>query len=220
MIGPGAEIPGHADRGRLRAAHADRDGVINTLKAAYVLGFVSKDELDARVSQTLAARTYAELAVVVSDLPAGLAGAQSPAERASAERRAPASTIRRQVDRAMVACALLAAVALAAAIISDDAWLGLGAFGSALASLALLTLQMRVARRAGQPGGQQPGPGQLEAGVRAKAGSELESPGSIRRGQRIWRGQRGQRARGKSAWSAPPAVLRVPATLTSYRAQA
>jgi hypothetical protein len=50
--------------------------VIGMLKAAFVQGRLTKDELDARVGQTLASRTYADLAVVTADLPAGLARIQ------------------------------------------------------------------------------------------------------------------------------------------------
>ena len=72
--GPGDQ--GAADaaaRGHLRASHADREQVINVLKAAFVQGRLAKDELHARVDQTFASRTYAELAAITADLPAGLA---------------------------------------------------------------------------------------------------------------------------------------------------
>jgi len=62
----------------LRASDADREHVIDTLKAAYVYGLVTRDEFDARVSQTFAARNHAELALVTADIPAGLAAASSP----------------------------------------------------------------------------------------------------------------------------------------------
>jgi len=62
-----------AGRGRLRASHADRDRVIDTLKAAFVQGRLTKDEFDDRVGQTLTARTHAELAALTADIPAGLA---------------------------------------------------------------------------------------------------------------------------------------------------
>lgn len=65
-----------AGRGYLRASHADRDHVIDTLKAAFVQGRLTKDEFDLRVSQTLTSRTYADLATLTADLPAGLIGAQ------------------------------------------------------------------------------------------------------------------------------------------------
>jgi len=60
-----------AGRGQLRAAHADRDRVVAALQAAFVQGRLDKGELDARVGQALASRTYAELAALTADLPAG-----------------------------------------------------------------------------------------------------------------------------------------------------
>ena len=79
MAGPGDEIAaGEAGRGHLRASHADRENVIGTLQAAFVQGMLTKDELDLRVGQTLAARTYAELAALTADIPAGLTGSPPP----------------------------------------------------------------------------------------------------------------------------------------------
>jgi hypothetical protein len=79
MAGPGDEIAaGAGGRGHLRASHADREQVIGTLKAAFVQGMLAKNEFDLRVGQTLAARTYADLAAITADLPAGLAAAQPP----------------------------------------------------------------------------------------------------------------------------------------------
>jgi hypothetical protein len=73
MAGPGHEITAGAEgRGHLRASHTDREQVIGTLKAAFVQGRLVKDELDLRVGQALASRTYAELAALTADLPAGL----------------------------------------------------------------------------------------------------------------------------------------------------
>jgi hypothetical protein len=82
MGGPGNEMAaGAGDGGHLRASHADREQVIGTLRAAFVQGMLTKDELDLRVGQTLAARTYAELAALTADIPAGLTGSRPP-ERA------------------------------------------------------------------------------------------------------------------------------------------
>jgi Domain of unknown function (DUF1707) len=78
-IQPGDDTAaGTGDRGHLRASHADREQVIGTLKAAFVAGMLGKAEFDARVSQAFAARTYADLAAVTADLPAGLTAAQLP----------------------------------------------------------------------------------------------------------------------------------------------
>ena len=77
MTGPGDEITAEpAGRGRLRASHADREQVIGTLKAAFVQGRLDRDEFDLRAGQAFASRTYAELAALTADLPAGLAAGQ------------------------------------------------------------------------------------------------------------------------------------------------
>ena len=72
MAGPGDEIASRA-RGHdhLRVSHADREQVIDALKAAFVRGVLAKDELDLRVGQTFASRTYAELADGQRAEPAG-----------------------------------------------------------------------------------------------------------------------------------------------------
>jgi hypothetical protein len=82
---------GAAGRGRLRASHADREQVIGMLKAAFVQGRLTKDELDMRVGQTLASRTYADLAAVTADLPAGLARTEPVRKPARAKGRLTAS---------------------------------------------------------------------------------------------------------------------------------
>ena len=87
MPEPQDQMPAALGRGRLRACHADREQVIGVLKTAFVQGRLGKDELNARVGQALAARTYADLAALTADLPAGLAPAQPPYQRARA--RAP-----------------------------------------------------------------------------------------------------------------------------------
>jgi DUF1707 SHOCT-like domain len=79
MAGPGdntaAESRGDDD---LRASHADREQVIDTLKAAFVQGRLNEDELEARAGQVYASRTYAELAEVTVDIPIELTGARPP----------------------------------------------------------------------------------------------------------------------------------------------
>jgi Domain of unknown function (DUF1707) len=73
MTGPGDEMamptPGQG-HGHLRASRADREHVVDVLKAAFVQDRLTQDELDARVGQALAARTYADLAALTADLPA------------------------------------------------------------------------------------------------------------------------------------------------------
>ncbi len=53
------------------AAAADRERTIDVLKAAFGEGRLTKEEFDSRSGRVLAARTYADLAAIVADLPAG-----------------------------------------------------------------------------------------------------------------------------------------------------
>ena len=62
--------------GRMRASHADREQVIGALKTAFVQGRLAEDELGARADRVYTARTYAELAGVIADIPTDLNGAQ------------------------------------------------------------------------------------------------------------------------------------------------
>jgi len=72
-----------------RASHADRERVIDLLKAAFVQDRLARDEFDARVGQALASRTHAELAVVTADLPAELIEAPPRRPPARARGRLP-----------------------------------------------------------------------------------------------------------------------------------
>ncbi len=94
MAGPGDQ--GAADvagRGYLRASHADREHVIGMLKAAFVQGRLTKAELDARVGQAFASKTYGELAALTSDLPPGLITAPRPRQAARARARSPLAKV-------------------------------------------------------------------------------------------------------------------------------
>jgi len=52
------------------ASDADREQVVEILKAAFVQGRLTIDELRLRAGLALASRTYAELAVTIADIPA------------------------------------------------------------------------------------------------------------------------------------------------------
>ena len=119
--GPGAEkTPAAAGRGHLRASHAEREQVIDMLKAAFVQGRLSKDELDLRVGQVLASRTYADLAALTADLPAGLTAAPPPSparapEPGQAQPRPPMNT----AAKAGICGAIAAATLVVAAYLTD-----------------------------------------------------------------------------------------------------
>jgi hypothetical protein len=93
MAGPGNEIAaGGQDDGRLRSSRADREQVVDVLKAAFTQGRLDQDELDERVSCALASRTYADLAVLTADLPIEPGGPLLPEKaRVSAGKKAVAA---------------------------------------------------------------------------------------------------------------------------------
>lgn len=60
--------------GHLRSSAADREGVVEVLKAAFSEGRIDHEELADRVGRAYRSRTYAELAELTTDLPAGQPG--------------------------------------------------------------------------------------------------------------------------------------------------
>jgi Domain of unknown function (DUF1707) len=104
-----------AGRGRLRASHADREHVLDVLKAAFVQGLLTKDEFDMRVGQTFSWRTYAELAALTADIPAGLIGAQPLRKPARAQAPHPQNKVVNSC-----ACVTLAVLVLGAALVTRN----------------------------------------------------------------------------------------------------
>jgi Domain of unknown function (DUF1707) len=96
---------------RLTASDADRETVVDMLKAAFARGMLTKEELDLGVGQTLAARNYADLAALTADLPDRLPGTEQV-------RTAAQSLPREAVDKAV-------------------AWSAFGVIGFALLAAAL-----------------------------------------------------------------------------------
>src|SRR5262249_21312868 len=111
MPGPEDEIAAAEGRGRsdFRASRANRERVVELLKAAFVEERLTKDELDARVGQALASRTHADLAAVTRDLHAWPAAARPAAVRPATARPAstPARTLATAAQRSGV-CVLAA----------------------------------------------------------------------------------------------------------------
>ena len=69
--------------------------MIDTLKGAFAQGRLAKDEFDARISQTLVSRTYADLAAVVVGLPAaGRGSAAAPGAPAAVGQRSQVGDVR------------------------------------------------------------------------------------------------------------------------------
>jgi hypothetical protein len=96
---------------RLRASHADREQAIEALKNAFVQGQLTRDELATRAGRALAARTFAELAMLTADIPA-----------AARPTRPPDPARRRPLARKAVgagSCLIIAAVAARVAGLVD-----------------------------------------------------------------------------------------------------
>jgi uncharacterized protein DUF1707 len=79
MAGPGNEkMAALAGCGHLRASLADRERVIDVLKAAFAQGRLTSGEFGKKISQAHASRTYADLAAATAGIPVGLAEARLP----------------------------------------------------------------------------------------------------------------------------------------------
>ena len=74
---PGREV----ERSELRASHEDRDRVVELLRVSAGDGRLTAEELDERLELAMTARTYGELAKLVTDLPAAGSVASVPAPR-------------------------------------------------------------------------------------------------------------------------------------------
>jgi hypothetical protein len=86
--------------------------VIELLKVAFVQDRLTQDELDTRVGLALASRTYADLADLTADIPAGPAAAEPADEPAGAPARTLAKAARRSGICMLVAFALVGIMAL------------------------------------------------------------------------------------------------------------
>jgi Domain of unknown function (DUF1707) len=128
MTGPGDEMAA-AGPGDMRASHADRERVIDTVKAAFARGQLTAGELDARVGQALTARTYTELAAVTLSIPARSNLARPP--KAAQEPRRPQN---RLVNRGVC---MITATTLAAGV-----WVGIVAGAAAAVIVAMFMLNL------------------------------------------------------------------------------
>jgi hypothetical protein len=165
-----------AGEGPLRASHADREQVVDVLKAAFVQGRLAQDELDSRVGQALAARTYAELSALTADLPAAPAPVPAPASApqgaAPLARRSRNTAAYRavKVGAGAIAATIVAVTVVAVAVGQPEAAPVLAvaitffaaiatAFVAALIALALKVESLRQNRsRGGLPPGPASGP--------------------------------------------------------------
>ena len=149
-----------AGRGHLRASHADREHVLDTLKDAFVQGRLTKDEFDLRADRALASRTHADLAALTADLPARPPTAQ-PTPKVIRAR--PANTTVRNGARVIAATTVLTGGVWAGALVSqaDGQALGLLVWSFTFLWLGIVILVgsvMLESRRQNHSGGQLPTP--------------------------------------------------------------
>jgi hypothetical protein len=108
--GSGRWVPS-GDYARLRVADVDRERTADVLRGAYVEGRVTQDELDARLGQAYAARTYADLAALTDDLPAAHRPWPGPIQTAPghqpAVQRPPVSEVTNGLAVASLVCGLM-----------------------------------------------------------------------------------------------------------------
>ena len=211
MAGPGDEIAAAAGgRGRLRASHADREQVIEVLKAAFVQGRLDRDEFDLRVGRALASRTYADLTALTADItPAWLTRARplGPARKAANKKKKAVAAL---------ACTTLAYPGLMAALppIPDGSPFAVPVLVimfvllGALATGWLLLLHAWLDKRAGRqsahglppakavrPPGAWRRPTRPDSSRRSIAirGNQVPGPTGVRASGRGWRTVRSQR---------------------------
>jgi hypothetical protein len=149
--------PASLPASRVRASDADREHVIGVLREAFAEGRLTAEEHSARVGQAYAARTYAELATVSADLPAG-PSAHRPAPLSSSPGTgvAPATDLRTNpLAMAALVCSVIPGLPQLAAIVLGIAALrqvrrtgergaALAAAGLVIATLGLLLAMLLV----------------------------------------------------------------------------
>jgi hypothetical protein len=141
----------------VRASDADRERAIGLLREAFAEGRLTAEEHSARVGQAYSARTYAELAAVSADLPAG-PSASPPAPRSSSPASGVAPAAHRRMNSLAVAalvCSVIPGLPQLAAIIlgiqalrqirrTGEGGTALAAAGLAIATLALMLTVLLV----------------------------------------------------------------------------
>lgn len=102
----------------IRASDSDRERAIDALSAAFAEGRLTRDEHGMRVERAYGARTYAELAAVSADLPAGPLGTLPPHGLGALAANFPAARQRTNpLAVASMVCGLIPGIPQIAAII-------------------------------------------------------------------------------------------------------
>ena len=144
-LGPDDAADGY---GHVRASAADRERAIDVLKAAFAEGRLTREEHEARVDRAYRSRTYADLAALTADLPAGPLGTLSSQAVAAPAAYLPAAESGRTNPLAIasLACGLipLLPATLAAIILGIKARRQIRRTGERGAALATTGLALGV----------------------------------------------------------------------------
>jgi len=138
--------------------------VVEVLKDAFVQGRLNKGELDARVGQAFASRTYAELASLTADIPT----ASPERQPARAQNPAPRSQAARDVIIGLVAGLILAVVIVFGGLLKY------GAFGVLAIPIVAVVPLVLIANAAEQRHSRRQLPPRPRQGAQA---SEVQPPG-------------------------------------------
>ena len=181
MTGSGDEIAAAAGgQGRLRASHADREQVIDTLKTAFAEGRLDKNGLDTLAGQAFTSRTYAELAALTADIPAGPAAAPPPPRKPARAQAGP--SVRTSIKMgagAIAVAAMLEALSLGATwpqiAVAIVAALVFGVIVAGVVALPIAGVLKLESRHRNRSGGQLPPPSRSAPGA---GGQALGDPAS------------------------------------------
>jgi len=133
----------HFPPGHLRVSDADRDRALAELSEHFQAGRLTSEEFDERSGRALQARTGAELAGLLADLPRS-----GPPAPPVADSRLPARGLRAPVAVVMAVGAVTAVVAVAAITAGLNGGLG----GHGAVGLVPILIALLVIRRLAAPG--------------------------------------------------------------------
>ena len=218
MANPGDETAAGVERhALLRASASDREQVIEVLKVAFVQDRITKDELDQRIGQVLASRTYDDLDILTVDIPGALIRAR-PAEPARPD--VSKKKLIRRTSAAVAGTGFVIAEAVALPhdlnpVVGVIAGLVAGAFTAGLLAVLLTLIAWAIDRSAGRQPSQGPPPGALDNAAQHPApASPARQPRQISRRPRPGAGAAQSRLpRSPAAGLRPPQRLRPLTTL-------
>jgi hypothetical protein len=181
---------------------ADRERVIETLKAAFVQGRIGKEEFDKRVGQALAA--FAALDAVTADIPAVRPAAQALRPAALPARGAREAYNKRLVARGTAGGAggIGLAVAIGATVVSADPFVGVllgsvfGVFTAGLLFGFLTILSWALDKNPGSRSSRPAPPPSADASHRPASAEQTARPRRLGPGQT-----------GKDQWYATGALV-------------